>query len=257
MSATRIRITSLETPEDFFVFEAKTLALAVAKCVTELQDVWTFEYEEELATLLKTISEAIESAEKTAQEWDFSSPGDAYKVEIEEFTQLTDEMICDLCIATTRDSTGAHFTQWLSSHSELEDLGLVKIGRPRHPGTGIPFGSDHWTLEITEAGQAVVDSHPELHPGDTDHTGDNDHDSRKAGVESIATVPTAKKIKAVTQRIMHGDCSVNATFEDGKTVYLFSYYIDELSFEDSEFIGLTQKEAMALRHKKDVAYLQS
>ena len=50
---------------------------------------------------------------------------------------------------------------------------------------------------------------------------------------------------------------VEAVFDDGKTCKLFSYYPDEISFTPDEFIGLTRLEAMALRHKKDVEYLQS
>ena len=50
---------------------------------------------------------------------------------------------------------------------------------------------------------------------------------------------------------------VIATFEDGSTKSLFPFYPDEISFGASEFIGLTEQEAMALRHRKDVAYLQS
>ena len=50
---------------------------------------------------------------------------------------------------------------------------------------------------------------------------------------------------------------VVATFEDGSTKTLFSFYPDEISFQASEFIGLTEQEAMALRHRRDAAYLQS
>ena len=32
-------------------------------------------------------------------------------------------------------------------------------------------------------------------------------------------------------------------------------YPDEISFHASEFIGLTEQEAHALRHRKDVAYV--
>jgi hypothetical protein len=70
-------------------------------------------------------------------------------------------------------------------------------------------------------------------------------------------VPTAKLIVAIQQRVVSGDCSVYATFDDDTHSLLFSYYIDELSFSDEEFIGLTRKQAMDLRHKQDVAYLQS
>ena len=49
---------------------------------------------------------------------------------------------------------------------------------------------------------------------------------------------------------------VTATFEDGTTKELFTFYPDEISFQPSEFVGLTQEEAMDLRHKKDVAYIR-
>ena len=50
---------------------------------------------------------------------------------------------------------------------------------------------------------------------------------------------------------------VIATFEDGSVKTLFSFYPDEISFRASEFTGLTEEEARALRHKRDVHYLQS
>jgi hypothetical protein len=49
---------------------------------------------------------------------------------------------------------------------------------------------------------------------------------------------------------------VTATFESGEVKGLFSFYPDELSFEESEFIGLTECEAHKLFTKKDVAYLR-
>ena len=50
---------------------------------------------------------------------------------------------------------------------------------------------------------------------------------------------------------------VIATFEDGSTETLFSFYPDEISFRAEGCIGLTREEAHALRHGKDVAYLRS
>ena len=44
---------------------------------------------------------------------------------------------------------------------------------------------------------------------------------------------------------------------DGRRKELFSYYPDELSFTTGELIGLTEQEARALRHAKDLEYLQS
>jgi len=50
---------------------------------------------------------------------------------------------------------------------------------------------------------------------------------------------------------------VIATFGDGSTKTLFSFYPDEVSFEPSEFVGLTEAEAHSLFQKKDTAYLRS
>jgi hypothetical protein len=51
--------------------------------------------------------------------------------------------------------------------------------------------------------------------------------------------------------------AVIATFEDGSTKRLFSFYPDEVSFHPSDFIGLTEPEAHRLHQRKDVAYLRS
>ena len=50
---------------------------------------------------------------------------------------------------------------------------------------------------------------------------------------------------------------VTVTYDDGSTEELFEYFPDEISFTQSEFIGLTSDQAHDLRHRKDVAYLQS
>ena len=50
---------------------------------------------------------------------------------------------------------------------------------------------------------------------------------------------------------------VIATFEDGSTKTLFSFYPDEVSFCTREFIGLTEEEACDLFQRKDRAYLRS
>lgn len=50
---------------------------------------------------------------------------------------------------------------------------------------------------------------------------------------------------------------VHVTYEDGVTEDLFSYYTDELTFLENEFIGLTKREAQDLRLRRDVAYLRS
>ena len=47
------------------------------------------------------------------------------------------------------------------------------------------------------------------------------------------------------------------TLDNNEEQKLFSFYPDEISFSEQELVGLTIEQAMQLRHKKDVAYLQS
>mgnify|MGYP001214510960 CR=1 FL=1 len=51
--------------------------------------------------------------------------------------------------------------------------------------------------------------------------------------------------------------SVRVTLSDGNNLSLFEYYPDEISFVESEFIGLTVAEAESMLTKKDVKFLQS
>lgn len=48
-----------------------------------------------------------------------------------------------------------------------------------------------------------------------------------------------------------------ATLSDGTTKMLFTYYPDEVSFDDKELVGLTEEEAQLLKFGRDRAYLQS
>jgi hypothetical protein len=50
---------------------------------------------------------------------------------------------------------------------------------------------------------------------------------------------------------------VIATFEDGSTKTLFSFYPDEVSFRASEFVELTEEEAHSLYQQRDNAYLRT
>lgn len=68
---------------------------------------------------------------------------------------------------------------------------------------------------------------------------------------------TAARITAMPESIFDAMPEVTVTLEDGSTRNLFSYYPDEISFTEAEFIGLTVAQAHNLRHRKDVAYLQS
>ena len=44
---------------------------------------------------------------------------------------------------------------------------------------------------------------------------------------------------------------------NGKEEFLFEYYPDEISFSESEFIGLTLEQAKHLKFKKDRDFLMS
>ena len=50
---------------------------------------------------------------------------------------------------------------------------------------------------------------------------------------------------------------VRVQFDTGEEKTLFEFYPDEISFTESEFIGLTEKQAYGLRFEKDLKYLQS
>ena len=50
--------------------------------------------------------------------------------------------------------------------------------------------------------------------------------------------------------------AITATFSDGTTKQLFTYFPDEISFLPSELVGLTEEEARALKAKKDAVYLK-
>jgi hypothetical protein len=54
-----------------------------------------------------------------------------------------------------------------------------------------------------------------------------------------------------------GPSAVHVVFENGEPCFLFSYYNDELTFTESELIGMTGHEALKLRRDRDVAYLRS
>jgi hypothetical protein len=51
--------------------------------------------------------------------------------------------------------------------------------------------------------------------------------------------------------------SVTVTLSNGESLTLFQYYPDEISFLESEFIGLTVTEANDLITKKDVKYIKT
>lgn len=50
---------------------------------------------------------------------------------------------------------------------------------------------------------------------------------------------------------------VKVRFDTGEEKTLFDFFPDEISFDSSEFIGLTEKLALGLKFDKDKLYLQS
>ena len=50
---------------------------------------------------------------------------------------------------------------------------------------------------------------------------------------------------------------VKVQFNNGNEKSLFCFYPDEISFNESEFIGLTEENARRLKFEKDKIYIQS
>jgi hypothetical protein len=68
---------------------------------------------------------------------------------------------------------------------------------------------------------------------------------------------TTPRIISATIKTANYQEVVTVTLDDNTELELFSYYADELSFWDQEFIGLTVEQGRDLFTKKDIAYLQS
>jgi hypothetical protein len=50
---------------------------------------------------------------------------------------------------------------------------------------------------------------------------------------------------------------VKVQFNNSEEKTLFEFYPDEISFEESEFIGLTEESARRMKFEKDKRYIQS
>ncbi len=55
---------------------------------------------------------------------------------------------------TTRDEAGTHFTQIYDYKflAKMEKAGYIVINRPVHQPSGIPYGQEEWSVEVTPAG---------------------------------------------------------------------------------------------------------
>lgn len=80
-------------------------------------------------------------------------------------TEITDDMIRELCTITTNDEAGRHFTE-ISQHFEaLERAGLIEVHRPIHRRTGFFYAPEFWTLDVTADGLELVAASEHLHQG--------------------------------------------------------------------------------------------
>lgn len=68
---------------------------------------------------------------------------------------------------------------------------------------------------------------------------------------------TAARITEQPKSLFDPMPEVWVTYEDGEEEKLFSYYPDEISFDEHEFVGLTREQAMRLYTKKDIDYLRA
>ena len=50
---------------------------------------------------------------------------------------------------------------------------------------------------------------------------------------------------------------VRVKFDTGEEKVLFEFYPDEISFSESEFIGMTEESARRLKFERDLKYIQS
>ncbi len=78
-----------------------------------------------------------------------------------------------------------------------------------------------------------------------------------AWIEGWCSVDGPPRIEAIDRTIQYGSCTLVGFFSDNAERALFSFYIDELSFADSELVGLTEDQAHQLRRDRDLAYLRS
>ena len=74
----------------------------------------------------------------------------------------TSDKVSILSILCTRDSAGQHFASKFGRDDldALESEGLIEVTRPVHQ-TGIPYGAEYWSIEVTAEGVELVEAYPE------------------------------------------------------------------------------------------------
>ena len=74
---------------------------------------------------------------------------------------------------------------------------------------------------------------------------------------TILTCTIGPYPRPMPQGMMDQMPSVNVQMSNGESVKLFEFYPDEISFTESEFIGLTLDEARRLKYVKDLEFIKS
>jgi len=68
---------------------------------------------------------------------------------------------------------------------------------------------------------------------------------------------TKARITEMPEKITDPIPKVIVTVESGEEMELFTFFPDEVSFSENEFVGLTVKQAYELKYNKDLQYLSS
>ena len=80
-----------------------------------------------------------------------------YQDHLEDYFETLVVLMESLC---TCNEAGRHFTETTDPGAlkDLETLGWIKIDRPIHDATGIPYDAKYWTVTITEEGMDIIDA---------------------------------------------------------------------------------------------------
>lgn len=79
----------------------------------------------------------------------------------------------------------------------------------------------------------------------------------QAVANMLSPEPTIVEAKIALPQGFGDMAKVTAKLSDGTDVEVFKYFSDELHFSAEEFKGMTLEQAHELRHRRDVAFLQS
>lgn len=96
------------------------------------------------------VAQVGSGAEGTAADW------------IIRLAEPTDEELEELGRLTTHNEAGRHFLRVSRHWERLEALGLIRVDRPIHEATGIPYSCEYWSLEVTPTGIDAVEGGEEV-----------------------------------------------------------------------------------------------